>query len=54
MIACGILGAIIAGVYVDKTKKFTPVVKVTFTMATLFCIAFIVVSIQLFLTCSHL
>ncbi len=46
MIACGIVGAIISGLYVDKTRRFTPVVKVTFTMAALFGIVFVVVSIN--------
>ncbi|XP_038064524.1 solute carrier family 49 member A3-like isoform X1 [Patiria miniata] len=40
MIGGGIIGAIIAGAYVDKTKKFEPTAKLCFTSAVLGLIAF--------------
>ncbi|XP_053558714.1 solute carrier family 49 member A3 [Bombina bombina] len=40
----GIIGALLCGLYVDKTKRFTEVVKICFSMASLASIAFAVVS----------
>ncbi|XP_068596745.1 solute carrier family 49 member A3 [Brachionichthys hirsutus] len=43
-IAFGVAGAGLAGLYVDKTKKFTEVVKISLSLSALACIAFSVVS----------
>ena len=40
MIGAGALGAIAAGIYVDKTKRFEEVVKVCWSLAVLFGIGF--------------
>lgn len=44
MIGGGIIGAAIAGVFVDKTKKFEEVAKISFAMAALAGVAFTEVS----------
>ncbi|XP_027865370.1 solute carrier family 49 member A3 [Xiphophorus couchianus] len=45
-IVFGIVGAGAVGVYVDKTKKFTEVTKISLSLSTLSCIAFSVVSLM--------
>ncbi|XP_021355956.1 major facilitator superfamily domain-containing protein 7-a-like [Mizuhopecten yessoensis] len=44
MIAGGLFGAVISGIYVDKTKRFEEVVKVSFAMAIVFAVGFMEVS----------
>uniref|UniRef100_A0A2C9KD64 Major facilitator superfamily (MFS) profile domain-containing protein n=1 Tax=Biomphalaria glabrata TaxID=6526 RepID=A0A2C9KD64_BIOGL len=41
MIAFGIVGAFVAGLIADKTKKFSEVTKIGFCLSTLFSIAFV-------------
>ena len=40
MIVGGVVGAVISGIYVDKTKKFEEVVKLSLGLAVLFGLAF--------------
>lgn len=40
----GILGALALGLYVDRTKHFTEVVKVGFCLTSVVCVAFALVS----------
>ena len=40
MIGVGALGAVVAGIYVDKTKRFEEVVKVCWCLSVLFGIGF--------------
>ncbi|XP_056004844.1 solute carrier family 49 member A3-like isoform X2 [Ostrea edulis] len=40
MIVGGVVGAIIAGIYVDKTKRFEEVVKISFAIAVVFGVVF--------------
>ncbi|XP_033756588.1 solute carrier family 49 member A3-like isoform X1 [Pecten maximus] len=44
MIAGGLFGAIISGIYVDKTKRFEEVVKVSYALAIVFAVGFMEVS----------
>ena len=44
MIAFGLVGAVVSGLIVDRTKAFTPVTKISFTFAVLFGIVMTVVS----------
>ena len=44
MIGVGAFGAVLAGLYVDKTKQFEEVVKVCWALAVLFGIGFTQVS----------
>lgn len=43
-IAFGILGALVLGLYVDRTKHFTETVKVGFCLTSVVCVAFALVS----------
>lgn len=45
MIVGGVVGAIIAGIYVDKTKRFEEVVKISFAIAVVFGVVFFEVSL---------
>lgn len=40
MIVGGVVGAIVAGIFVDKTKRFEEVVKISYGIAVVFGIAF--------------
>lgn len=46
MIVGGVVGAVIAGIYVDKTKRFEEVVKVSYGFAVIFGVAFFQVPIK--------
>lgn len=48
MIAGGIVGAGVAGAYVDKTKKFEEVAKLAWAFAALSLIAFTEVSVHIY------
>ncbi|XP_011384380.1 major facilitator superfamily domain-containing protein 7 [Pteropus vampyrus] len=43
-IVFGVLGALVLGLYVDRTKRFTEAVKVGFCLASVVCVAFALVS----------
>lgn len=47
MIVGGVVGAVIAGIYVDKTKRFEEVVKVSYGFAVIFGVAFFQVPYQI-------
>ena len=51
MIVCGLVGCIIAGVALDKTKRFEEIAKICFCMCSLACIFFTI--IQLYANDSH-
>ena len=44
IIGCGIIGAGLVSIYVDKTKQFEVAAKICYAMATLFIIFFVLVS----------
>lgn len=46
-IVFGILGALVLGLYVDRTKRFTEAVKVGFCLTSVVCVAFALVSVPL-------
>ena len=46
MIGVGAVGAVLAGLYVDRTKRFEEVVKVGWSLAVLFGIGFTQVCIK--------
>ena len=37
LIACGLLGGGLAGIYVDKTKKFEETAKIAYALAAMSC-----------------
>lgn len=41
----GILGALVLGLYVDRTKHFTEAIKVGFCLTSVVCVAFALVSV---------
>jgi len=46
LIAVGLLGGGLAGVYIDKTKKFEETAKVAYGLAAVSCALFAVVSLS--------
>ena len=46
MIAGGVLGAFVSGIYVDRSKKFAEVIKVSYTFAVFAGLAFTQVSLE--------
>lgn len=42
---CGIIGALILGLYVDQTKHFTEAIKIGLCLASLACVAFSLVRV---------
>ena len=47
MIVCGLVGCIVAGVVLDKTKKFEEISKLCFCMCSLACIFFTIIQLYL-------